>query len=298
MMRTLTACLALCAVLLGHAGAFLLPASAAVGLRKSTGSGRARAARRGALRMTGDDFEDDFVFARVYARMELEPVQLVLAYMEHAYASESAIIPADLLEAAWSSSPGSTPDDVPQKPDEPSAPTEPIAPPTLPPIGAKELRATPVEDLPTPDTAPEEDADVKHGIVPFASKPPEERVGEEDVASVLARANSMARSSSPSPNSKDVRGNPFFHVKNNVSPFDSSSMTGGQSEDAASVLERTNSMLAGSDPVEAPDKSTKKWAREHTLMSACKWERKMVTEAIIQDLAPHHGGNSTLSYPE
>jgi hypothetical protein len=297
MTRMLTVYLALCAVLLGHVGAFLLPAVAPVGLRKRDAGGRGRPAQRGALRMTGDDFdfEEDFVFARVFARMQFEPVQLSLAYMEHAFASESATIPADLLEAAFAASPGDSPDDVPQKRDEPSEPKEPIAPPTLPPIGANELRATPVEARSDPEQ--EAEADVKHGIVPFASKVPEEQEGKEDVASVLARVNMMGRSCSVTPNSKDVRGNPFFHVKNNVAPFDSSSMAGGQSEDAASILERTNSMLANSNPVE-PDKNAKKWAREHTLLTACNWERRMVTEAIIQDLTPYHGGNSTLSQPE
>jgi hypothetical protein len=275
-------CVTLCALLVAHVGAFSLPASGPLGLRKHA----ARRVGGSHVRMqTGEGFEDDIVFARVNARMDLEPMQLVLAYMEHALESEPAVRPCDLLEAAFAAGAAE-----PQKPDDSATPMPRSDPPTLPPIGLGDFSPAPLAAAPEP----EDDANAKNDIVPFAPAGAQEG---EDAASVLARANSMARLSMPTPDSKDVRGNPFFHVKNNVMPF--SSPQTGLSEDAASVLERANKMLAENGPIDAaPSDKSKPWAREHTLLSACAWERKMVTEAIIGDLGFNPGGNTTLSQPE
>lgn len=239
------------------------------------------------LRMTGrgdgDDDErlSDPVWRRVNQRMGSEPIQLVMAYCEHAYHAPSAERPSDRLEAAFSAlaeppAPADAPGPVPPVP-----PQAEISAP--PPVSLESM--APTEDMSLAGPIPETMSEAAADKVPTSKGEEVETVVEaadkaegdatmptthdwEDASSVLKRARA-AEMGTPVGSSSAV-------------PFDRHDAR--DREDAASVLERAHAMgQQAGDIVSNPEK-TKRWSREHTIDTACAWEKHIVAEGIIHKL--------------
>jgi hypothetical protein len=85
----------------GFAEAFTQLGPAAGGMRLLHGAvARSRSAWSPALRMSADE-EYDEVFARVNMRAEIEPMQLIMAFLEHSYSSSPACRSIDVLEESF-----------------------------------------------------------------------------------------------------------------------------------------------------------------------------------------------------
>ena len=85
----------------GFAEAFTQLGPAAGGMRLLHGAVvRSRSAWSPALRMSADE-EYDEVFARVNMRAEIEPMQLIMAFLEHSYSSSPACRSIDVLEESF-----------------------------------------------------------------------------------------------------------------------------------------------------------------------------------------------------
>jgi hypothetical protein len=223
---------ALAALTAGCAEAFMSLTGVSGVLRRQHALGRVapqspRSLRVPALRMSSsgrDDSEEfDVVFARVDIRTEVEPVQLVMAYFEHAYQSESAERPVDHLEASLAApyipsmlaptfpSPGTT------TLSEPSGTTT---------LSQSKSGTTTFSRSLIDTTAPTTPAE----FVAAQLKEPE---ADKEVLDVLARVKAMEDQ----------------HEGNDIT---------------------------------TPTKDSK-WSREHSLSTCCQWEKRQVSEAIINN---------------
>jgi hypothetical protein len=227
---------ALAALAAGCAEAFM-PLPAVVALRRQHAPGQLaprspRSLRVPALRMSSsgrDDSEEfDVVFARVDIRTEVEPVQLVMAYFEHAYQSESAERPMDHLEASLAA---------------PYIPS--MLPPTFPPPGTTTLSES-------------------SGTTTLS----------QSNSGTTTFARSLIDTAAPS----------------SVPPTTPAEFVAAQLEEPEAdkevidVLARVKAMEdqhEGNDII-TPTKDSK-WSREHSLSTCCQWEKRQVSEAIINN---------------
>jgi hypothetical protein len=220
------------ALCVGIAEAFLpMPGCAGLSLRASPSAEIRRSVpllrkpRASVLRMSSHHDRDDAVLRRVEAIMEVTSLQLVVSYFEHAFVSEPATIPADVLEASLAAPTAENPLD-PLSGDgeaagaqqEANADNYAAMPPSIRP-GEQQPPANPV-DCPPHDSAP-----------PSAPEP-QQPVMSEDVQGVLERAQAMA----------DVMGD-------DVAP----ATPVPQSENAADILARVNMMMDMHDDAEYHD---------------------------------------------
>jgi hypothetical protein len=202
----------------------------ALGLRHPFVAGLRPATRRNLqLRMVHMD-DGDVVFQRVNARMDLEPVQLIIAYCEHAYHAESADIPADMLERCLGDSASSPPTNEPLATDGRATSTQTLSrtkPPSLPKIGGgpPTLSTPALSDFEAStqekqNLGANEEGGFKRGMPhpaePFDATAPRAATDDE-VTNVLERARAM----------------------------DATMDAAEQREDAASVLERVKAMGMG-----------------------------------------------------
>jgi len=84
----------------GFAEAFTQLGPAAGGMRLLHGAVARSRSWSPALRMSADE-EYDEVFARVNMRAEIEPMQLIMAFLEHSYSSSPACRSIDVLEESF-----------------------------------------------------------------------------------------------------------------------------------------------------------------------------------------------------
>ena len=92
----------------------------------------------------------------------------------------------------------------------------------------------------------------------------------EDASSVLERARA-AEMGTPVGSSSAV-------------PFDRHGASAKDREDAAIVLERAHAMGQQAGQIVSNPEKTKRWSREHTIDTACAWEKHIVAEGIIHKL--------------
>ena len=224
------------ALCVGIAEAFLpMPGCAGLSLRASPSAAIRRSVpllrkpRASVLRMSSHHDRDDAVLRRVEAIMEVTSLQLVVSYFEHAFVSEPATIPADVLEASLAAPPAENPLDplsghgeAPGAEQEANADSDVQAHAAMPPSlrpGDQQPPANPVDCPP-------------HVSAPPSAPEPQQPVMSEDVRGVLERAQAMA----------DVMGD-------DVAP----ATPVPQSENATDILARVNMMMDMHDDAEYHD---------------------------------------------
>jgi hypothetical protein len=240
--------------------------------------------------------EQDLVFQRVHARMHLEPIQLVMAYCEHAYRSPAAELPSDHLERSLEASFDPMSKDQPQPSADPQS-THQLQPPRVADVPS----SSPEHYMPPPtlsqmDQAPQPVESCSASppeLLPPAHqlKSPHEKPEAKDPE--LMKEDRLDRTSPEPAGSFEIQSAassavPFQREDGSPVPRD------GGDEDASSILERVRNMgmQIGDDSSESGPQKGNKWSREHTLDTCCKWESRLVAESIIYDLTTDEDQNT------